>query len=591
MQFVSAAVAGTPEWDAVVNGSPDGWVFALSGWQRLILAVPRWELIDVSFAIKRDAQLIAVVPLQFQPSSRRLASSGWGLAGPVLAASLAETERREILSAALAHVEEIGAGLGAAAIEMGRSPVTTSGMGGSGENPFAALGFDDVSTQTKVLRLDATEEQLWNGLSKNARQMIKKASALGYCVRRGVWTDCVDDYYRVHSETYERTGVVPHPREYFAGIASEMGPLGHAVLWVGHAPDGRPVAFHNDARFGPGTLYHTSCSESAHLDSGINYLLMWEAILDAKRSGGRWYEVGEVFPDTADDKARGLTVFKSKFGGELRRSIKAKRLRPVVSAEPVDPTEQRLRDAFHKSAAYEPSRVSRPVNNGGDDYADRLLQERFQLAERHYRGGRMVDLCCATGSHLIDHAGQLDSAVGVDFTLRYLDVARTSARERGAGNVTFVQADARSLPLAKASVNLLYCFSSLHVIPGAAAVVSEVGRVLAPGGRAVLDFGSSRSLNAFCLRYYTEFAAPHLLTVRQIRAAIEGAGLRIVSHRRFQILPLWAGRPSWLWPLLHPWWKSVLKRRVLGRMLDEWISSAPLLRAFAFRHVIVCEKP
>ena len=43
MQFVSAAVAGTPEWDAVVNGSPDGWVFALSGWQRLNLAVPRWE--------------------------------------------------------------------------------------------------------------------------------------------------------------------------------------------------------------------------------------------------------------------------------------------------------------------------------------------------------------------------------------------------------------------------------------------------------------------------------------------------------------------------------------------------------------------
>ncbi|MDO8680079.1 MAG: peptidoglycan bridge formation glycyltransferase FemA/FemB family protein [Acidobacteriota bacterium] len=592
-QFVSAAQLDAAEWDAVVEASPEGWVFALSGWQRLILAVPRWALTDVSFAVVRDARLIAVVPLQYQASARRLASSGWGLAGPVPAAGLTAFERAEVLSAIMAHVEQMAGSLGADVIEMGRSPVTTFGMAGTGENPFLPFGFEDFSTQTKVLRLSGAEDELWRGLSKNARQMVKKAGALGYTVRQGAWPDLVDDYYRIHSETYERTGVVPHPREYFAGIASEMGRHGHAVLWVGYAPEGTPVAFHNDARLGPGTLYHTSCSESAHLDSGINYLLMWEAIRGAKQSGGLWYEVGEVFPDASDDKARGLTVFKSKFGGELRRSIKASRARPQVSSAPapIDQTERRLRQAFNESTVYEPARVSRPVYTEGDDYTDRLLQTRFELASRHYRGGRMVDLCCATGSHLIDNAGQIDKAVGVDFSLRYLDVAQGLARTRGIDNVTFVQADARGLPLATGSVNLLYCFSSLYVIPGAEDVVTEVGRVLASGGRAVLDFGNRRSINAFCLRYYTDWAPPHLLTVRQIRGAIDAAGLRTVTHRRFQLLPLWAGRPSWLWPLLHPAWKNVLKRRLFGRMLDEWVSSLPGLRAFAFRHVIVCEKP
>lgn len=32
------------------------------------------------------------------------------------------------------------------------------------------------------------------------------------------------------------------------------------------------------------------------------------------------------------------------------------------------------------------------------------------------------------------------------------------------------------------------------------------------------------------------------------------------------------------------------KKRVAGRMLDEWISSAPLLNRVAFRHIFVCEK-
>jgi ubiquinone/menaquinone biosynthesis C-methylase UbiE len=588
-QFIPAPSILPADWDRLVRASPDGWVFALSGWQRLILAVPEWGLVDASFGVHRGSRLIAVMPLQFQPSGGRLASSGWGLAGPVIASS-DDAERTAIRAVIMAHVEDVAGALGAATIEVGRYAVTMAALSEPETNPFLADGFEDTSTQTRVIRLDVDEDQLWRDLSKNARQMVQKATSLGYRVRQGDWGQLVDAYYRVHTETYQRTGVGPHPRAYFEGIAAEMAPTGDAVLWVGDSPNGVPVAFHNDARFGPGTLYHTGCSATAHLDSGINYLLMWEAIRGARRAGCRVYEVGEVFPDAAEGKTRGLTVFKSKFGGDVRRSIKARRLRQTPAAPPGDDAERSLRHAFRESAIYEPSRVSRPVDTGGDDYTDRLLHERVELVSRYYRGGRMVDLCCATGSHLLDKAGSFDSAVGVDFSERYLDVAHASARDRAIANVDFVQADARRLPFTTGSVNLLYCFSSLYVIPGAEDVLAEVGRVLGPGGRAVLDLGNRRSLNAFCLRYYTEWPAPHMLTLTQIANALQAAGLRTLTHRRFQLLPLWAGRPSWLWPLLHPFWKNLLKRRVMGRMLDEWVSSLPVLRAVAFRHLIVCEK-
>ncbi len=45
----------------------------------------------------------------------------------------------------------------------------------------------------------------------------------------------------------------------------------------------------------------------------------WQAIVGAKEEGCLYYEVGEGFPNTSDEKLKGLTDFKSKFGGEVYR--------------------------------------------------------------------------------------------------------------------------------------------------------------------------------------------------------------------------------------------------------------------------------
>lgn len=588
--MLPASAVDAGEWDAVVRSSPDGWPWALSGWQRLILAVPRWGLVDYSFAVASGDRLAAVVPLQFQPSDKRLGSSGWGLTGPIISGQLDAAARRDLLAEIFEHVNSIAADTGAALVEVGHVGVTATALNDS-DDAFAAFGFADESTTTRVIDLRVPEEQLLAGFSKNARQMIKRAEGLGYTVRQGDWAASVDDYYRVHSETYTRTGVSPHPREYFEGIATEMAPRGDAVLWVGAAPDGRDVAFHNDASFGPGALYHTGCSETAHLDSGINYLLMWHAMRGARAAGRSFYELGEVFPEVADGKARGLSVFKSKFGGDDRRFVKARK-RITTDAAPASPadTDAQVRSAYERGTLYDVSRICLQVRRDAAEYVERLLADKLDTIAAAYRGGTLVDLCCATGAHAIDLSRHAERVIGVDFSARYLDKGQEQARAEQRDNVTFVQADARSLPLASNSVDTLYCLSSLYAIPRAVEAVKEVGRVLRPGGRAVLDFGNRRSLNAFCLGYYTEWPPVHPMTLAEIRAALRDAGLIEEQRRRFQLLPLWADRPPWLWPLLHPGWKSVLKVRIGGRMLDEWLCRLPVLRGFAFRHLVVCRK-
>lgn len=106
----------------------------------------------------------------------------------------------------------------------------------------------------------------------------------------------------------------------------------------------------------------------------------------------------------------------------------------------------------------------------------------------------------------------------------------------------------------------------------------------------MLDLGASRSLNTVCCKAYPEIAPSFHIPRSRMRHILRSEGLEIVEHRAFQILPYWADRPAWLWPLLHPFWKRLMQRKVAGRMLDEWVSNLPLIRNFAFRHLIVAKK-
>lgn len=596
LEFRSYDEVGSQEWDALVHGSPEGWAWCTSQWRRVILDVAEWGLTDFSFAGATSEGVVAVLPLQYQASSRRMSSTGWGAGGVVVSGDIGADARARITKAMLDRARELAKAQGAATLEITLSPLRRASLAEPETNPMTACGFQDVRTPTLIADLRVSEEALWMGLSKDARQAVKRAERAGYRAIQGGWRTHADAYYPVHVETYARTGVTPHPRRYFEGIAREMSPAGLAELWVGLDPQGRAVAFHNDTHYHHARLYHTGCSETAHLDSGINYLLFWAAMKGARDAGCQWYEIGEVFPDAVDGKTRGLTVFKRKFGGAIHHCFRAREATAIPEAVPTatpEPAEadRVARAVFSTGRSYAPSRICRRIERDAPDYAGQLLRERIDLVAALNTGGTLVDLCCASGSHLIDLSSDAVRAIGIDFAERYLEAAKVAARAAGRDNVEFVQGDARQLPLATASVDLLYCFSALYTVPRVDEVVTEVGRVLRPGGHAVLDFGNRRSLNAYCATFYTELAPLHLLSVRGIRGVVTRCGLLIVKHRRFQLLPLWADRPSWLWPLLHPRWKTIMKRRVFGRMLDEWLSSMPILRAFAFRHVLVCRKP
>ncbi len=323
MHFVGFNDIDPQEWDNFVLSSPDGWIFSLHCWQELIKAVRRWALAECSFAIKDGDRFLTIVPLQYSDADRTLSSSGFGSSGPIFAPFLEGVELEQVTEATYRKISEIAASKGAERIWVTISPLTKRSLQTrSGVNPLVMKGFRDFSTQTMIVDLARREEELWSDLSQLSRRKIRKAREQGYEVVRLKWPDAVDRYYEMHVETYNRTGAVPHPFEYFDGIARGPGAKGFSVLFGVQSKDGRIVAFHNSARMPHASLYHTGCSAVESLDSGANYLLFWEALIAARADGCSWYEVGEIFPQAKGDKSAGLTQLKTKFGGEQHQYFK-----------------------------------------------------------------------------------------------------------------------------------------------------------------------------------------------------------------------------------------------------------------------------
>ena len=101
-------------------------------------------------------------------------------------------------------------------------------------------------------------------------------------------------------------------------------------------------------------------------------------------------------------------------------------------------------------------------------------------------GERVLDLGCGAGTDSLVAAQMVapdGHVTGIDMTPEMLAKARASAREMGAANAEFVEAEAEDLPFPDGSFDVVISNGVIDLIPDKDAVFSEILRVLEPGGR------------------------------------------------------------------------------------------------------------
>jgi len=98
----------------------------------------------------------------------------------------------------------------------------------------------------------------------------------------------------------------------------------------------------------------------------------------------------------------------------------------------------------------------------------------------------MLDIACGGGIVVCAFAPHVRQATGVDMTPAMLDQARRLAAGKGLTNVAFRQGDATALPFADASVAIVTSRFAFHHFRDPLAVLREMVRVCAPGGRVLV---------------------------------------------------------------------------------------------------------
>ncbi len=109
------------------------------------------------------------------------------------------------------------------------------------------------------------------------------------------------------------------------------------------------------------------------------------------------------------------------------------------------------------------------------------------------RADRALDVACGTGRGVSLLASIARIACGVDGTAEMLSIARRKL-SRQAKPIGLFQGNAARLPFADATFDVVTCLNFLHLFPATAekiVFVREIGRVVKPGGVAVIEFDSA----------------------------------------------------------------------------------------------------
>jgi len=339
MDVERIAIIEPSEWNAAVSASDDTWIFHRWEWFEMTANV--WDLENHFFVIRNQGQIVAGIPLQISqanpPTQRVAQASAMGHSGPFVRANVSARKKSQYLNQLATAVKLFAAERQIPVVQCSLPPMAKSQLRNqSGVNSLQLSGWQDTSTLSVVVDLRLPQEDLWFGLSSSTRQTITKARSDGYTVEKTSWPEQVDVYYQIHQETYTRTGVRPHPKSYFQGITDVMAVNSLATPWVCLDSRGQTVGFLNMAHDdctgeNTGAYYWTGCSQSEHLASGVNYLLMWHAILGAQAEGYQSFDVGEIILTPEQVKEKGLSIFKRKFGGELRRLYRGQMTVPLSS--------------------------------------------------------------------------------------------------------------------------------------------------------------------------------------------------------------------------------------------------------------------
>lgn len=164
------------------------------------------------------------------------------------------------------------------------------------------------------LSLDKELDSLYGTFhKKSVQKRIRRAQRDGLIYAEGRSEELIQQFYRLLVLTRRRHGLPPQPIAWFRNLVHSLGDM---IKIRAASANGVPVASIITLAFGKSMVYKYGCSDANyHKLGGISFLL-WQSIMDAKKSGLEELDLGRSDLDNS-----GLITFKEHWGA--RRSTLA----------------------------------------------------------------------------------------------------------------------------------------------------------------------------------------------------------------------------------------------------------------------------
>lgn len=193
---------------------------------------------------------------------------------------------------------------------------------------FKSFGFTNAPIHAMdgeycwVLDIQKNESELLSGMRKTTRNLIKQAIKSRVKIIKSEDKSDLSEFFRLYEDTAKRHKFVKHKSisEEFDILSKNRNIIMLKGYWGQVLLSVALVIFYNHQ-----AIYHHSASVPQKIP--VNYLLQWEAILEAKRRGMKLYNFWGIAPfEKKRHPWKGLTMFKTGFGGELKEYMHAKDL-------------------------------------------------------------------------------------------------------------------------------------------------------------------------------------------------------------------------------------------------------------------------
>jgi ubiquinone/menaquinone biosynthesis C-methylase UbiE len=198
-------------------------------------------------------------------------------------------------------------------------------------------------------------------------------------------------------------------------------------------------------------------------------------------------------------------------------------------------------------------------------------------------GMKILDVPAGTGRLSVGMAALGATVVGADISRNMLAEAKTKAANNRIPHAHFIQGSGTQLPFPDGTFDAVASFKFFHLVPNErkAEFISEMTRVLKPGGRLIIEFNSPfYGIFLAAFRYYFMKKSPGGMRTKCLfpdQVPTLFRGLKVT--RRFGVKLPAAGALA-----------AVFGERTM-EALNLWFGRVPGLRYFAYAIIIEARKP